>query len=713
MRSLGQPLDQINVEQFVVSAYKTVKPIDDATAAGTYGGNDTFFVTPVVPVTHTLDVQWFLDGNPISGETGSTFDASSLDLSPGSYELEVVVTDNTEMVRDPVLRTTWLSETRLWTIEVTESAASLALDAAASYIEGSPAIISPNAVLTAPGFSNFAGGALTISNPAGGSSDRLLIRNQGNGLDQIGVAGGIVSYSGTSIGTFSGGAGTNPLVIDLDADATVTATQALLRSIAFDNVSDAPSTSDRTLTFVLDDGVGGLTAPQSVILSLTVVNDAPQLNTSVAVTLGSIAEDTAAASIAGRQVSSLLAGVSEPDGTALRGIAVVGLTEKLRGTWQYSINAGASWLAFGSPDETTARLLFPANRVLFVPSSNYHGTPQLLFRAWDRSNGLAAGAVASTSGETGGEGAYSTNSKYALLTVSPVNDAPVLNTGVGVTLGSIAEDTPASGNPGKLVSNLLGGVTDVDAGALKGIAVVNLTEKAKGTWEYSLNGGTSWLPLGNPSDAAARLLLPTNRVRFRPGLNYNGSPQLVFRAWDRSNALAAGAVASTVGQTGGAGAYSAATKAAKLTVTPVNDKPVLTLSGSLGYVRNTPPVVLAPNAILADPDSSPYNGGELRVRITSGGGNNNTLAIGSGFTVNGSNQVLQGATVIGTRTSNGVGTNQLRIAFNNNATKAVVQALIRSITYSNIGGSAGTRTIEFTVSDGALSDVRTKTVNVT
>ena len=78
MRSLGRPFEEVNVEQMIVSAYVTVKPIDDATPAGTYDGDDSFFVTPVVPVNHTLDVQWFLDGNPINGATDPTFDASSL-----------------------------------------------------------------------------------------------------------------------------------------------------------------------------------------------------------------------------------------------------------------------------------------------------------------------------------------------------------------------------------------------------------------------------------------------------------------------------------------------------------------------------------------------------------------------------------------------------------------------------------------------------------
>jgi hypothetical protein len=83
-------------------------------------------------------------------------------------------------------------------------------------------------------------------------------------------------------------------------------------------------------------------------------------------------------------------------------------------------------------------------------------------------------------------------------------------------------------------------------------------------------------------------------------------------------------------------------------------------------------------------------------------------------TVDSSGNVKQG-TIIGKRISTGIGTSELKVKFHANATSSIVQALVRSITYSNFGGSAGQRKIEFTVSDGdgGLSDVRTKTVNVT
>jgi hypothetical protein len=88
----------------------------------------------------------------------------------------------------------------------------------------------------------------------------------------------------------------------------------------------------------------------------------------------------------------------------------------------------------------------------------------------------------------------------------------------------------------------------------------------------------------------------------------------------------------------------------------------------------------------------------LRVRIASGGNAADLLAF-TGFTLGEGNAVMQGTTQIGTRTSDGVGSNELHITLNANATVAVVQQLLRSITFSTTS-TPGSRTIAFSVSDG-------------
>jgi hypothetical protein len=57
----------------------------------------------------------------------------------------------------------------------------------------------------------------------------------------------------------------------------------------------------------------------------------------------------------------------------------------------------------------------------------------------------------------------------------------------------------------------------------------------------------------------------------------------------------------------------------------------------------------------------------------------------------------------------------LIVTFNTSATQAVVQQLIRAITFKTVGGAAGQRKVVFTVSDGdgGLSAEMNKTVDVT
>lgn len=146
--------------------------------------------------------------------------------------------------------------------------------------------------------------------------------------------------------------------------------------------------------------------------------------------------------------------------------------------------------------------------------------------------------------------------------------------------------------------------------------------------------------------------------------------------------------------------------------TTLNAAPVLSLSGTLGYVLGDPPVVLAGGATVTDADSLNFAGGRLRVRIVQGIDASNRLAIGGAFTVSGTSIYL-GTAKIGRIDSDGVGTNDLLIAFTVNATPTIVQQLVRSITFSAVSNSA-TRSIRFYVTDGdgGVSATRAKTVAI-
>ena len=89
------------------------------------------------------------------------------------------------------------------------------------------------------------------------------------------MVGNTVSYEGIDIGTITGGDGTTPLVVKFNASADVTAVQAVMQNITFENVSDNPSTVPRTVRFALTDGDGGTSNVVTETINVEAVNDGP------------------------------------------------------------------------------------------------------------------------------------------------------------------------------------------------------------------------------------------------------------------------------------------------------------------------------------------------------------------------------------------------------------------------------------------------------
>jgi hypothetical protein len=221
--------------------------------------------------------------------------------------------------------------------------------------------------------------------------------------------------------------------------------------------------------------------------------------------------------------------------------------------------------------------------------------------------------------------------------------------------------------------------------------------------------------MGSPTVRSA-VLLPADdltRVRFIPQPNFNGQVQLLYRAWDQTQG-APGGLIDPVGHTNGENSLSRAVETATQVVRAINDAPVLILGGTRTYVRNAAPFVLSPAAIVEDIDSPNFDGGQLRVRISTGADSSNRLAIGGGFTVDADNNVVFGGVTIGRRTSSGAGLQELVIVFNADATPALAQSLVRAITFRTVGGPLGLRNILFSLTDGdgGASDIRSVRVNV-
>jgi len=162
------------------------------------------------------------------------------------------------------------------------------------------------------------------------------------------------------------------------------------------------------------------------------------------------------------------------------------------------------------------------------------------------------------------------------------NPAPVLvTTNIPPLSAELENAGPPSGAVGTLISNLVDisgpnfDVIDSFPGAVTGIALVNTTNTAPGSWFYSTNNGSSWSPVPSVSQNAALLLAADSNTRlyFEPNTDFNGtiSNAVAFQAWNQTSGFNGGVASAT--NNGGTTAFSTATGTANLTITLVNQAP--------------------------------------------------------------------------------------------------------------------------------------------
>ena len=265
-------------------------------------------------------------------------------------------------------------------------------------------------------------------------------------------------------------------------------------------------------------------------------------------------------------------------------------------------------------------------------------------------------------------------------------------TGFAVTFTEGDASAAIGGNiavtaPGAPITSATITITDAIAGD-----ALMLAGALPATMAVQSGGGTAELILtgvGTESDWAAALAL----VRYT---NSSQNPDAF-----------GGDTARTIEVVVGDGLSSSAAAIARVTVAAVNDAPILdqiandSVSWTEGdaFVR----LDLGGDATVADPDSADFAGGSLSLGVLTGGTSADLILVSEtgGVSVSGS-AVLVGGTTIGTLTSSGGG-QPLTVSFNEEATLARVQALLRAIAYTNLGGDnppSATRAIAGIINDG-------------
>lgn len=330
------------------------------------------------------------------------------------------------------------------------------------------------------------------------------------------------------------------------------ATRASVTFRAWDQTS---GTAGATANVTVAGGIRAFSSGQGAsTIVVTAANDAPVLHG--ANSFRSVNEDQI--NNTGDPVSSLISGqISDVDTGAVRGIAVKGFAAG-NGTWQYSLDGAATWTNLESLSAQSALLLRATDRVRFVPNGVNATTAILYFHAWDQTSGVAGTKVELSN--RGGKNAFSLAQGTSTITVTAVNDAPVLAGANDFT----AISRTANSNSGNIVTTLINGkVTDVDSGAVRGIAVFGLTG-SNGKWQFSTNGGQDWNDVGAVSNGAALLLKTTDRLRFVPNGSAATTASVAFRAWDQSFGIAG--LKTAIGLTGSTSPFSSATATSKIIV---------------------------------------------------------------------------------------------------------------------------------------------------
>jgi hypothetical protein len=304
---------------------------------------------------------------------------------------------------------------------------------------------------------------------------------------------------------------------------------------------------------VIDDGGtanGGVNfLTRTFTLNVAPVNDAP--------TLGAIADPQAILEDTGVQTINFGGISAGPANEAAQTLSVTATSSN-------PLLIPNPAVVYNSPDG--------AGSLSYLPVANANGSAIVTVTVTD-SGGSANGGVDHFSGS------FTVN-------VTAVNDAPVLDPAAHPVLTAINEDDATSS--GNSVAGIVAGgsITDADlpAGPVPSAIAVTAVDNTHGAWQFSTNNGASWSNFTATSGsivnlAAARLLdgtltgSATQRIRFVPAPDFNGSSSFTFRAWDKTTGSAGDT--ADISQTGGASAFSVATNTPGITIISVNDPPTL------------------------------------------------------------------------------------------------------------------------------------------
>ncbi len=368
-------------------------------------------------------------------------------------------------------------------------------------------------------------------------------------------------------------------VLTLTGDGTYAQYQSVLNSVRFAASGDNPTaygdSTVRTVSVSVTDGLVWSGMGTSTV-DVTGINDAP---VNVVGAAASGAEDSALA-ITG-------VSISDADADPATGLMTVTLTVPI-GTLDIRTDVaggltvgmvagdGTGTIVITATQNQINATLANATGLMFSAPANFNGSTALTVTTND--NGLTGNDAGLT-----GTGTTEEDSNDKTITVTAVNDAPVMAGDGTEAAAAVTEDAP-SGLLTQTISSLFSGqFSDAadqvsggsSANAFAGVAVIVNGSDASGTWQYW--NGSSWLAIGASSTASATTLTASTPIRFSPASNFNGpAPGLTVVLVDDSGGALTNGGHIDVTTRGGATAYSSGTVVlSQPDVTAVNDAPTV------------------------------------------------------------------------------------------------------------------------------------------
>lgn len=498
---------------------------------------------------------------------------------------------------------------------------------------------------------DFDDGTITVTiTTAGEADDRLIVRDGNN----VSVADSNVEYDfgggPVTIGSFTGGLGLTPLAIAFNSNATLASVEAVAQQVAFQTISDTPSSAQRGLSMVVTDGDGGTSNIADRVMNVVAVNDTPTFN-NLSGSAASYAEGGPAVVLdADIQILDLELNAADNFGNAtltlvrssganaddvysatgtitaftegndivMSGVTIGALDTNSGGTLLVSFYSSAT----GDLVNEFAQQLAYANASVAPP-----GSVQINRTFNDGNTGAqGSGGVGLVVGST-------------TVTIASTNSAPAITP---ITNQSINEDSTT----GPLAFSVS------DAETAVGSLIVTATSSDQtilpdGNLTLVDRGGGNWT------------------IEATPAADQFGTATVALTVDDGSNVTA---------------------RTFDVAISPINEFPeLLNLDETPTFVEGGSPVILDADLAAFDPDLDVighYDGADLLLHRNPAGNSDDIFSSTGNVDVlaEGGPLVLSGET-IGTVNENSNG--RLRITFNANASQADVSETLRSIAYAN------------------------------